>query len=99
MLVVSSVAAILGGVATASSSLMLGLCYSKEIRTGVFSSDSCCRRQQLRVYFLPSDSQHNWKKNVDPTLASPVVASGTEFRVDGFYVTCFSVEANVRTGT
>ena len=51
MLVVSSVAALLGGVATASSILMLGLCCQQEVRTGVFSSDSCCRRQQLRIYF------------------------------------------------
>ena len=51
MLVVSSVAALLGGKATASSILMLGICCQQEVRTGVFSSDSCCRRQQLRVYF------------------------------------------------
>ena len=81
MFVVSCVAALLGGKATASSILMLGLCCQQEVRTGVFSSDSCCRRQQLRVYFFPSDSQHNSKKKGDPTLAVPVVASGTGCRV------------------
>ena len=99
MLVVSRVAALLGRSATASLILMLGLCCQQEVRTGVFSSDSCCRRQQLRVNFPPSDSQHTSKKNVDPTLAPPVVVSGTEFRVGGFFVNCFSVEARLRTGT
>ena len=100
MLVVSSVAALLGGVPTASSIVMLGICCQQEVRTVVFSSEFLLSTPTVAtLLFSPQTHSTTRTRTWIPHLRVQWFASGTGFRVGGSYVNCFSVEASVRTGT